>query len=195
MKKRDVRNDAVIAIKPAPRFRLRERTFRSGETDSGVLFFLCFRFLARSWIGHRILATWPVDQFNQAHLGTVPTPGPPLDNPRVPAVAVGVPRTDLVEQLRHNPLVCNGAQHLAAGMQISSFRKGDQALGSSPEFLCSGGGRIDGLVFDQGGDHVAEHCLQVAAIAVQFGLFIPVSHFFFARFVIPARPTPTGGSG
>ena len=185
----------MMRISPSrarPAFRLWEWALPAGvRTRSRPLFFFLFRFLIRGWNGSRISASWPVDQFDHAHIRTIAPPRLTLDNPRVAAVAVGIPGTDLVKKLCHNAFVGNGTQNLAAGMQITPFRKGDQTLGGSPEFLRFRRGCMDSLVFNQRGYHVSEHRLEMTAVAVQFCLFVPVYHSLLRKVRSPLRWTST----
>ena len=182
----------ISPSKSAPRFPVMGvgTPGRCSDPESPLFFFL-FRFLIRGWNGSRISASWPVDQFDHAHLRTIAAPRLTLDNPRVTAVAVGVPGPDLVEKLCHNAFVGDGSQNLAAGMQITPFRKGDQTLGSSPEFLRFRRGCMDSLVFDQRGYHVSEHRLEMTTVAVQFCLFVPVCHSLLRKVRSPLRWTST----
>src|SRR5579862_802162 len=73
-----------------------------------------------------------VDQFDDRHGRVVALTRTDLGDPRVPAVALGVLRSDLGEQVVYHALVRDHGGHVPARVQVAALGEGDQALGYRP---------------------------------------------------------------
>ena len=140
--------------------------------------FFAARLLGRRLLGRRLVAAsasptaacWTVSASTSSITAigrVVALARTDLGDAGVAALAGGVPRPDLGEELVHDGLVADDAEHLAPRVQVATLGLGDQALGHRAQPLGLGLGRGDPAVLEQRRGQVGQHQPLVRGTAAQ----------------------------
>src|ERR1700733_9445135 len=128
-----------------------------------------------------------LDQLQQHHLGRIRPPRPQLQDPRVPAGPLRIPRCDLLEQLVDHELVLpERRQRLPARVQITALGQRDQLLELGLDRLGLRLGGPDPLVRDDLLGQVHQQRLAVRRVTRQLVSVSLVTHIERSR-TLPAN--------
>src|SRR5262249_21664105 len=117
-----------------------------------------------------------IDELEVDDGGAVAAADAGVDDARVPAVAVGVARADLIEEPAHHLGVRHHRQRLAPGVQALALGQRHHVVGQAADGFRLGLRRLDALVAEEGGEHVAKHGCAVLADPAQSEAMVTVPH-------------------
>ena len=98
-----------------------------------------------------------LEQLDDAHLRRVTTTGARLGNAGIAAVAVGILRGDLVEQLLDDGFLRDETKGKTSIVKIIFLRNGDELFGQRADLFGAGDGGLNLPLFQQEGHHRPKH--------------------------------------
>src|SRR5688500_2608924 len=134
-------------------------------------------------------------QLDARHVGAIAFAVPGLENARVAARPLGVPGTDLTEQLVRGFALVNVSAGQAPRVQRAGLRFADQLLDERTKLLGLRLGRLDGSVLDQRRRQVPQQCEPLLAGAAKLTPRVTVpSHWLTPPPYRQAQPRRPGSA-
>ena len=121
----------------------------------------------------------PIHQLDQRHRRVVAYAESELENAQITAGALGVARTEFVEELVHGVLVAEAIERDPAVGKRRFFGQRDQRLGDAAQLLRFGQRGADRFVRQKRVGHVPQHRQPMAGGAVQFAETVTMTHGSF----------------
>src|SRR6266511_1344589 len=119
-----------------------------------------------------------LDQLEEDHLGGIGPTRAELDDPRVPAGALGVAGGDLLEQLVDDePILAQLREGATTGVEVAALCERDQLLDLRRHSLGLRLAGLDPLVLDQLAREIAHQGATVRAVAGELVALLAVAHF------------------